>query len=128
MKFGYTLMYVNDIEQTVGFYELAFGQKRKFIHESGYGEMDTGPTKLGFVTHELARSNGVTYTEPQANGQAPAVEIAFVTDDVVAAYEKAVKAGAAAVAQPKEKPWGQTVAYVRDVNGFLVELCSPIHE
>jgi lactoylglutathione lyase len=23
-------------------------------------------------------------------------------------------------------PWGQTVAYVRDNNGFLVELCTPM--
>ncbi len=90
--------------------------------------MNTGPTTLGFVSHELAKSNGVTYSKPQPNGQAPAVEIAFVTDDVATAYEKAVKAGAAAVAQPKEKPWGQTVAYVRDLNGFLVELCSPVPE
>jgi len=22
-------------------------------------------------------------------------------------------------------PWGQTIAYVADINGFLVELCTP---
>jgi len=128
MKFGYVLLYVDDVEKTIGFYESAFGQERKFVHESGYGEMNTGSTRLGFVTHELAESNGVTYAKPQAGGEAPPIEIAFVTDDVAAAYEKAVKAGAVAVAQPGEKPWGQTVAYVRDVNGFLIELCSPIPE
>jgi hypothetical protein len=26
----------------------------------------------------------------------------------------------------KQKPWGQTVGYVRDPDGFLVEICSPI--
>jgi len=30
------------------------------------------------------------------------------------------------VSEPETKPWGQTVAYVRDRNGFLVELCSPM--
>jgi len=25
-----------------------------------------------------------------------------------------------------EKPWGQRVGYVRDLNGCLVELCSPV--
>ena len=23
-------------------------------------------------------------------------------------------------------PWGQTIAYVADINGFLVELCTPV--
>jgi hypothetical protein len=25
-----------------------------------------------------------------------------------------------------EKPWGQVVAYVRDLNGYLVEICTPM--
>lgn len=28
--------------------------------------------------------------------------------------------------EPFEKPWGQTVGYVRDINGVLIELCSPM--
>ncbi|WP_234824496.1 VOC family protein [Ensifer adhaerens] len=40
------------------------------------------------------------------------------------AYEKAVSAGASPVKPPEEKPWGQVVGYVRDLNGCLVELCS----
>ncbi len=128
MRFGYTLLYVRDVEETVGFYESVFGLCRKFVHEGGYGEMDTGPTKLGFVSHEVARASGLAYAEPDAQGPPPAVEIALVTEDVAAAYETAVKLGAHAVAPPKEKPWGQTVAYVRDLNGFLVEICSPMPE
>lgn len=68
MKFGYTLLYVKDVEKTVAFYEAAFGMKRKFVHESGYGEMDTGPTKLGFVAYALAKSNGVSFEEPHTSG------------------------------------------------------------
>ena len=128
MKFGYTLLYVKDVENTVAFYESAFGLKRRFVHESGYGEMDTGATKLGFVSHDLAKSNGVAFAEAQVRGPAPAAEIAFVTDDAAAAYTKALKAGAQVVAAPKQKPWGQTVAYVKDLNGFLVELCTPVPE
>ena len=85
MQFGYTLLYVGDVKKTVAFYESAFGLKRRFIHESGYGEMDSGPTRLGFVVHELAKSNGVTYTEPRPEAPTPAVEIAFVTDAVAEA-------------------------------------------
>jgi len=54
------------------------------------------------------------------------VEIAFVTEDVEKAYKKAVKAGAMEVEKAQQKPWGQTVAYVRDIDGFLIELCTPV--
>jgi lactoylglutathione lyase len=126
MKFGYTILYVKDVEGTVAFYESAFRLKRKFVHESGYGEMDTGETKLAFASVDLAISNGVAFIEANPQGPSPAVEIAFVTDDVAEAFAVAVKAGAVPVAQPKQKPWGQTVGYVRDLSGFLVEICSPM--
>ena len=126
MKFGYTILYVKDVEKTVAFYESAFRLKRKFVHESGYGEMDTGETKLGFASVGLATSNGVSFIQANPEGPSPAVEIAFVTDDVAEAFGVAVKAGAVPVAQPKQKPWGQLVAYVRDLDGFLVEICSPL--
>src|SRR5581483_10618431 len=126
MKFGYTILSAKDVEKTVAFYESAFRLRRKFVHESGYGELDTGETKLAFASVELATSNGVFFTQANPDGPAPAVEIALVTDDVAGAFAGAVKAGAVPVAEPKQKPWGQVVAYVRDPNGFLVEICSPV--
>ena len=126
MKYGYTLLYVEDVVKTVEFYESAFGLKRRLLHEAGYAEMETGETTLGFVAQSVVESNGVEYTKADPAKPAPAVEIAFITEDVSAAYEKALKEGATAIAPPKEKPWGQTVSYVRDLNGFLVELCTAV--
>ena len=68
MKFGYTILYVEDVEKTIEFYESAFGLNKLFIHESGdYGELDTGDTKLAFVSYELAESNDVGFSKPQNN-------------------------------------------------------------
>ena len=39
---------------------------------------------------------------------------------------EAVAAGAVAVAPPAHKPWGQTVSYVRDLSGVLVELAPEV--
>lgn len=61
MKFGYTILYVEQVEETVQFYEKAFGLKRRFIHESGYAAVETGETTLAFCDHQLATSNGVSY-------------------------------------------------------------------
>ena len=49
-----------------------------------------------------------------------------MTDDVPAATARAVAAGARLVSEPQQMPWGQTIAYVGDLNGFLVELCTPV--
>jgi len=52
------------------------------------------------------------------------MEIALVTADVPAAHRRAVAAGAAELAAPTAKPWGQIVSYVRCPDGTLVELCT----
>lgn len=127
MKFGYALFYVDDVEQTMKFYSAAFGLEVGFLHESKqYGEMATGETKLGFVHHETAMSHGFTYEKMDLSKRPAAFEVGFVTTDVRKAFDKAVKAGAKAMQEPQAKPWGQTVAYVRDCNGHLVEICSPM--
>ena len=127
MKLGYTLLYVDDVEMSLDFYSKAFGLEIAFLHESKqYGEMKTGETKLGFVQHETATSHGFEYEKITPKSKAPGIEIGFVTSDVEKAFNQAVKAGAVSVSKPTQKPWGQTVSYVRDCNGFLVEICSAI--
>ncbi len=39
---------------------------------------------------------------------------------------KAIKEGAVLLEEAIVKPWGQKVGYVKDINGFLVEICTPI--
>jgi lactoylglutathione lyase len=126
MKFAYTIAYVRDVESSVAFYEQAFGLQRRFVDESGqYAEMETGETTLAFASDELGASNlpgGFRRNDPT---ELPAgVEIAFVTEDVDAAFRSVLEAGATNVVEPKTKPWGQIVAYVRDPDGVLVELGS----
>jgi uncharacterized glyoxalase superfamily protein PhnB len=127
MKLGYVIVYVQDVPATVDFYEKAFGLTRRFLHESHtYAEMETGATALAFAAESLARENGLTVRPNRAGEDSAAVEVALVTPDVQAAFERAVKAGARPAVPPKQKPWGQTVAYVRDISGVLVELCTPM--
>lgn len=128
MKFGYTIVYVSSVEETLAFYKEAFGFGIKFLHESkGFGELDTGDTTLAFASHEIAAMClGDDYVKADVNEKPLGVELAFVTDDVAAAYEKAVAAGAVALKAPEDKPWGQTVSYVRAVDGSIVEICSPL--
>jgi uncharacterized glyoxalase superfamily protein PhnB len=52
-------------------------------------------------------------------------QIAFVTHDLDHGWDRALEAGATLLMAPEPKPWGQTVGYLRDLNGVVVELCTP---
>src|SRR4051812_17484649 len=127
---GYVILYVRDVPASLAFYEKAFGLTRRFFHDDegkAYGELETGAARLAFASLPLVEAhlkNGVSISA--ADKPPLGFEIALVTSDVAGLYARAVKAGAASVSAPEEKPWGQKVAYVRDDNGFLVELCSPM--
>lgn len=127
MRLGYVILYVRDVTRALAFYEDAFGLTRKFVHEAGlYAEMDTGATTLSFAAYGLAKSNlPGGFRENDVRRYPAGFEIALVCDDVEQAYARALAAGAVAVSAPKPKPWGQVVAFVRDRDGILVELCSP---
>jgi len=125
MQFAYTILYVEDVARSIGFYEAAFGLQRRFLHEGGdYGELETGATTLAFSSHQLMAQLGKN--PRRASADAPSFEIALTTDDVPAALERAVAAGARQLRAPERMPWGQTIAYVEDGDGVLVELCTPV--
>jgi len=127
---GYVILYVKDAASSLGFYEKAFGLTRRFYHDAdgkAYGELETGAARLAFASLTLANEHlkqPVTVASPDKPPLG--FEIALVTADVPALFARAVKAGATPVSEPATKPWGQTVAYVRDHDGFLVELCTPL--
>jgi lactoylglutathione lyase len=131
MKLGYVIIYVEDVKATMAFYTAVFGFETKMLFEQegsvDYGELQTGETVLAFAAHSLGEMNlQGQYQKVSAAGNPFGFELALVSEDVGAAYELAVSAGAVPVAPPKEKPWGQTVAYVRSREGTLIEICSPI--
>jgi uncharacterized glyoxalase superfamily protein PhnB len=129
VKLGYTILYVADVTKSIEFYEIAFGFERKFITpENDYGELLTGETTISFASKELANSNLKNgFIESMQTNKPFGIELALVTYNVEEIIDKAVKLGAIVVEQPVQKPWGQTVAYIRDIDGFLLEICTPMN-
>ena len=128
MKFGYTIIYVASVADSIDFFEKAFGLERGFVHPEGdYGELQTGETKLAFANHTLGNMNFPKgYISADSNEKPLGIEIALVTDDVLSAHKQAITAGGKELKAPEEKPWGQTVSYVHCPDGILVELCTPV--
>lgn len=128
VKFGYTITYVSNVNDTLSFYENAFGMERKFItDENDYGELNTGNTVLAFASHDLGKSNFKNgYASATDSKQPLGFEIVLVTENVSLVHKSALKHGAIELRSPEEKPWGQVVSYVRCPSGILLELCTPI--
>lgn len=126
MRLGYVILYVKDLLETVNFYEKAFGLTRRFIHESGvYAEMETGTTALAFVDEQFVKDSH-SFRPNRLSEETPGIEVSLVTENVQQQFNRAIEAGATPIVKPTQKPWGQFVSYVKDNNGCLVEICSPI--
>lgn len=131
VSLGYVVLYVKDVQASLAFYEQAFGLSKRFFNDDNgkaYGELQTGAACVAFYSLQLAKE-ALKQDFVAASPDKPplGVEIALVTSDVPALFERAVKAGATVVTQPETKPWGQTVACLRDRDGHLVELCTPMN-
>jgi lactoylglutathione lyase len=127
---GYTIFYVADVRATIAFFQKAFGLEAKFVTDEGdYGELATGTTTLAFAAIPLAMdtlglAGGFTPSDPSEPPQG--ASITLVSDELDALFTQALTAGATRYVDPVDKPWGQTVAYVRDANGILIELATPV--
>ncbi|AQX02820.1 VOC family protein [Elizabethkingia anophelis] len=128
IKFGYTIFYVKNVTKSIEFYEKSFGFERKFITpENDYGELNTGETSIAFASLELANTNLADgFTPGNLNDKPFATEIGLITDKPENTVQQSLQYGATLVQEPLQKPWGQTVAYIRDIDGFLIEICSPM--
>lgn len=128
MKYGYTIFYVDQVEETIRFYEKAFGFTAKFITpEKDYGELVSGETTIAFASIVLGKSNFKNGFDKIGNRDKPiGMEMAFVTETIEEDFQKAIAAGATELEQISEKPWGQKVGYLLDINGIIIEVCTPI--
>jgi len=124
MQLGYVILYVPDVAKAAAFYETAFGLETRIIVEGQFAEMKTGETALAFAEETMVEAMTGEFHRNRPGDRPAGSEIGLVVEDVPQAYWRALDAGAVGVAPPKEKPWGQIVAYVRDLNGFLVEICT----
>jgi len=128
IKYAYTILYVKDVVQTMRFYQNTFDFKQKILTpENDYGEIKSGETTIAFASLELGNSNFEKgFLTSSKNNKPFGIELAFTSSSVEKLIDKALGNGAERLTKTVVKPWGQTVGYVRDLNGFIIEICSPI--
>ena len=136
MDLSYTweanIFYVDDVRATLDFYKKVFGFDVQFLHEDGgYAVLETNQkVALSFAQRTFVEQDlvGGDIQSSSLSKMPVPVEICFAVNDIHAACKDAVAKGATLVAAPKKVPWGATCAYLRDNNGFLIELNQPDRE
>ena len=131
MKFGYTIIYVEDVKETVEFYKAAFGFELKFITpEHDYGELVSGETTIAFASIELGKSNfkgGFLHTS--GAGKPFGVEMAFVTANIEADFKKAIEWANKAIAiDPNYAPAYLNRGIAKEVLRDLDGACEDWHK
>ena len=125
MKFSgidYVILFVDDLMRSKRFYSQACGLEVKY-EAAHFVQFETGATRFGLYTREaMAELLGTRVVAPQPGGDG--FEIGFKVDDCDDAYSQMLAAGAAAAAEPVTRSWGQRTAYVRDPDGYLIELAQ----
>ncbi|MCY7474015.1 VOC family protein [Bacillus safensis] len=124
MKMKYTILYVNDVEASIHFYQHVLGFPIKLRVES-YVEFDTGDVTLSINSRQdVKEALGLPVAE--ANQASHTFEIGFVVDDVEQTIASMKEKGVPIIKEPAKKPWGQTVAYVSDPDGHFIEICDAV--
>ena len=125
LKFGNAVVYVDDLPAALDFYQRALGLEPRFHDpEAGYAEL--GPEGHFALAAHRAGEMMMPGAYNQFGKRVSAVEVAFFTTEVGAAFDRAVAAGAVALTTPRKMPWGQTVAYVQSPEGTILGFVTPM--
>ncbi|MGH1470422.1 MAG: VOC family protein [Cellvibrionaceae bacterium] len=113
-------------KDVIDFYVKAFGLSIRYYDENlDFGEIETGQVSIMIASYTAGKFMVGEEFLKSPDDKANNVEIAFITDDVKVAYDRAIRAGAKNARPPTEFPWGQTAAYVYSVEGTLVGFLTP---
>jgi lactoylglutathione lyase len=127
LTLGAAVIYVDEGAKAVlDFYTQAFGLTLRFYDATfDFGELETGASAVAVASHRAGAFMVGERYPPVSHPHPVNVELALLTTDVPAAFNRAVAAGCLPLCEPKIMPWGQTVAYVTSIEGTLVGLLTP---
>ncbi|HEX2373243.1 MAG TPA: VOC family protein [Actinomycetota bacterium] len=121
-RVGYVILFVADLERSVGFYRDVVGLQVK-VWGDGYVEFATQGAKLGL--YDRSRLEELTGQGAEAPGS-PGGEVVFLVEDVDAEAARLRAAGATILKGPVDRAWGHRTLHLEDPDGFVIELAEEI--
>ncbi|OBH91226.1 VOC family protein [Mycobacterium sp. E2733] len=122
MKFVSTRIITADVRRLVDFYETVTEAPAVWGNEL-FAEIPTPVGTLAIGSDQTVPLFAAGSVEPAANRSAI---VEFMVDDVDAEYERLHQRVTDVVAQPTTMPWGNRALLLRDPDGNLVNLFTPV--
>ena len=121
------ILFVADQARSTAFYRALLGRE-PVLDVPGMTEFDLGHgTKLGLMPEQgIARIISGPLPHPATGQGVPRCELYLVVEDLDAAVQEAVSAGAVEVDPAADRDWGHRVAYFADPDGHVVALAKPV--
>jgi len=121
-----TILAVEDLARATAFYDAAFGWEH-LVDVPVYTELAVpGGMRLGlYVRDGFGRNTGRVPVATPAGEIAP-TELYLWADDLDAAVERLLRAGATVLSARAERPWGDEAAYFADPDGNVVVVARPL--
>jgi catechol 2,3-dioxygenase-like lactoylglutathione lyase family enzyme len=118
LKFGGSLIVVDDIVASRNFYEQILGQRVKF--DFGENVAFEGDFSIHLKSHFQSFLGDMTQypvAKKAHNG-----ELYFDTDEIESVYQRLKQANVEFIHVIREQPWGQGVMRLYDPDGYIVEI------
>lgn len=122
MKFVSTRIITADVNRLVAFYETVTGVTAVWGNEL-FAEIPTPVGTLAIGSDKTVPLFAAGSAEPAANRS---VIVEFLVDDVDAEYERLREGVGEVVTVPTTMPWGNRALLLRDPDGNLVNLFTPV--
>jgi catechol 2,3-dioxygenase-like lactoylglutathione lyase family enzyme len=113
IEFNHVIVYVSDVEKSLGFYKGLLGFKLIESYE-GYARLQSARGRTTIALHEAKGS------EPPSRGRR--VVLYFEVKELGKLCKALAKKGVKFSQMPKLMPWGWTHAYLEDPDGHEISL------
>jgi catechol 2,3-dioxygenase-like lactoylglutathione lyase family enzyme len=129
VRLSHVRLLVAHFDKCFRFYRDVMGFEATFGEEgSGYADFAVGESAALalFDREEMARTAG-TSALPEGEPSQDRLALIFSVEDLEATVAQLRERGATGIIEPKNHPeWGIRTAYVRDPDGTLIELNTPM--
>lgn len=113
---AFPILYVDDVERSVAFYESVLG------FELGFRWPPEGELEFAFLRLEPL-GIGIGRRHDRSSGD---FELCVYAEDVDRAAGALRAGGAEEVEPPADRPWGERLTYFRDPDGHLLHVTMPL--
>ncbi len=118
-------LYVRDQNISTGFYKSVLGFPPR-LNVPGMTEFQLSDHAiLGLMPEKgIARLLGDAVIRPEEQNAPPRSELYLVLEDLDAAVDRAIRAGAVELSRASDRDWGHRAGYYRDPDGHVLALAE----